>query len=356
MTAVMAAVAVLALAAGARAQEEEDELRFAVMRDTTVFEEGVAAVVEHSCAITDAYEAVDDPSQACHAEALRMCLQMGDECGGYVIEPLAAELEPEARVSINFNNPFQRDPVRVVRADVQYSNSRGIVVKIIKAGAADAVENLVTVAGATLYEKRIIRSDPELLAQLYEQKVAERVEAAILEHAEIQAVQAEIDRRVQSVNSARSGRGASSSTYAEQADRDLSVMLAELKSNLIEEMFETELNLNAKSGFNPQKPIVRCTPGSFSGGIQTHPSYTPHILPTFTKKSCTFAQFTPKLCACTAPVFEKFSCTGGSFLPKRKTVYVPPTFTKPVYKAPACTVEYIEIGNPHAFKIRDVLP
>ena len=203
MTAVMAAVAVLALAAGARAQEEEDELRFAVMRDTTVFEEGVAAVVEHSCAITDAYEAVDDPSQACHAEALRMCLQMGDECGGYVIEPLAAELEPEARVSINFNNPFQRDPVRVVRADVQYSNSRGIVVKIIKAGAADAVENLVTVAGATLYEKRIIRSDPELLAQLYEQKLAERVEAAILEHAEIQAVQAEIDRRVQSGTPAR---------------------------------------------------------------------------------------------------------------------------------------------------------
>ena len=44
-------------------------------------------------------------------------------------------------------------------------------------------------------------------------------------------------------------------------------MLAELKSNLIEEMFETELNLNAKSGFNPQKPIVRCTPGSFSGGM-----------------------------------------------------------------------------------------
>ena len=37
--------------------------------------------------------------------------------------------------------------------------------------------------------------------------------------------------------------------------------------NLIEEMFDDELAIYEKSGFNPQKPIVRCTPGSFTGGM-----------------------------------------------------------------------------------------
>lgn len=192
------AVFALVLAAvNVNAQDDAaTDLRFAVMVDTTVFPEGVAAVVQHSCSITDVYEAVDDPSQQCHTEAMEMCYQMGDECGGYVIEPASIDLEPEKRISINFNNPFNREPVRVVQADVEYTRERGIVVKIIKAGAAEDINNLVTVAGATLYEKRTIGSDPALLAQMYEQKISEKVDDAIAGHSEIQAIEAEIERRV----------------------------------------------------------------------------------------------------------------------------------------------------------------
>jgi len=352
-----AVFALVLVAVNVNAQDDDTtDLRFAVMVDTTVFPEGVAAVVQHSCSITDVYEAVDDPKQQCHTEAMEMCYQMGDECGGYVIEPASIDLEPEKRISINFNNPFNREPVRVVQADVEYTRERGIVVKIIKAGAAEDINNLVTVAGATLYEKRTIGSDPALLAQLYEQKISEKVDDAIAGHSEIHAIEAEIERRVRKVNSARSIRGASSSTYARYGDRELSVMLAELKMNLIEEMFEDELAIYEKSGFNPQKPIVRCTPGSFTGGIQTYATYTPAVLPTFTKKKCTLSQFTPKLCACTAPVFAKKACTGDLFIPKRPPVFIPKQYIHPVYEPPFCDIEYVEVGNPHAFKIREHLP
>ena len=339
--------------AAADVSESDSTLRFAVMTDTSVFASSIAAEVEVSCTITDSYEATEDPEQRCHVEALELCYELADECGGYVIEPAAAMLDSDIEDGKVLFEP----------------NVTGIKVKILMKGASQDMENLLTVPGATLYEKRQLVSDPELLAELYEeQRLADAVEEAIEMDADIQAMEDELERRVEMANGKDMAVTVTSIKYADVTDRELAVMAAQLKERVITDVFEKALiTRNAKSGNRPtipipdipyptfpipdleiRKPIVTCTPGSFTGsggifGKLEYPRFTPYIPPIFTPKRCTLAQFTPTLCRCTKPVILPKVCSGGLFIPGRKGRIIPPIVTPARFSPPSCDVEYVEV-------------
>lgn len=337
----------------ASSSESDSTLRFAVMTDTSVFASSIAAEVEVSCTITDSYEAAEDPEQRCHAEALDLCFELADECGGYVIEPAAAMLDSDVEDGKVLFEP----------------NVTGIKVKILMKGASQDMENLLTVPGATLYEKRQLVSDPELLAELYEeQRLADAVEEALKTSAEIQEMEDELERRVEMANGKDMAVTVTSIKYADVTDRELAVMAAQLKEVVITDVFEKALTTrNAKSGNRPtipipdipyptfpipdleiRKPIVTCTPGSFTGsggifGKLEYPSFTPYIPPIFTPKRCTLAQFTPTLCRCTKPIIVPPVCSGGLYIPGRKGRIIPPIVTPARFSPPSCDVEYVEV-------------
>ena len=61
-------------------------------------------------------------------------------------------------------------------------------------------------------------------------------------------------------------------------------------------------------------------------------------------------------CAIDPTSREQKACTGDLFIPKRPPVFIPKQYIHPVYEPPFCDIEYVEVGNPHAFKIREHLP
>lgn len=336
----------------AASSESESTLRFAVMTDTSVFASSIVAEVETSCTITDSYEAAEDPEQRCHAEALQMCVELGDECGGYVIEPAAAMLDSDVE---DGKVLFEQ-------------NVTGIKVKILMEDASQNMENLLTVPGATLYEKRQLVSNSELLVELYEeQRLADAVEEALATSTEIQEMEDELERRVEMANGKDMAMTVAAIKYNDITDRQLAVMAAELKEAVITDVFEKALiTRNAKSArpnipipdipyptfpvpqLEISVPIVTCTPGSFTGsdailGKVAYPSFTPYIPPVFTPKRCTLAQFTPTLCRCTAPIFVPKTCSGGLYIPGRKGRIIPPIITPARFTPPSCDVEYVEV-------------
>jgi len=310
---------------------QEVPIRFATMIDTTVHGDYIEAVVGHECNIMDSMTAATDPEQKCHIEALRLCAELGDDCGGYVIEPASVTIAPEDST-----------------ADVAYDDSAtGIAVKILKKGAAEDVKHLIAVDGAVLFEKRDVVIDNELLALLEkEYAISKLIDQAIDKNLDIQEIEEEIERRVQQVNFPGRKQQGRSKRYASKTNRELAIIAAEMKASTVEEMVETVLDFVPleKNGF-PEKrvPYVSCTPGSFSGGKVSYAKITPGALPKYTPKKCTFSQFTPKLCACIAPVYIPPSCTGGLFLPGRPHTYLPPRHIPAVYEPPFCDIEYVEV-------------
>ena len=189
---VMLSLATLAIIFASASAQSDDEttLRFATMMDTTVYASHIEAVVTHSCSMKNSMKAATDPEKKCHTEALKICEQLGEACGGYVIEPANAFVRDSSEDSssvadVNFNG--------------DNANNGGIIVKIVQKGAAEDVNNLVAVRGAVLFEKRTAILEEEKLLQLLEEKhnISKLIDQAIERNWEIQEIEQEISRRVQ---------------------------------------------------------------------------------------------------------------------------------------------------------------
>lgn len=359
---VMLSLATLAIIFASASAQSDDEttLRFATMMDTTVYASHIEAVVTHSCSMKNSMKAATDPEKKCHTEALKICEQLGEAFGGYVIEPANAFVRDSSEDSssvadVNFNG--------------DNANNGGIIVKIVQKGAAEDVNNLVAVRGAVLFEKRTDILEEEKLLQLLEEKhnISKLIDQAIERNWEIQEIEQEISRRVQQANFPEQEMDLSKK-YKNKTNRELSVLSAEIKASVVEGLVETMLSLvttssdssgtilldGTKSGELPEHkvPLVSCTPGSFTGGGATilgkteYLRITPGSLPKYTPKTCTFSQYTPKLCACTAPTYTPRSCSGGLYLPGRHATYFPARFIPAKYEPAFCDIEYVEVSHP----------
>merc|ERR1719364_92578 len=157
--------AVCAMPAVVHAGEENTFMQFAYIRDATVEASSVVHVVESTPACASMTSSAAAFDNACHTEAKAVCEAMGDDCGGFVIEP----------------------------ADVTDVDAPGISVKVYTPGA-----RLFSLAGGVIFEYRgqvgdATSEEDELIAQhIDEQGLAEEIEAALSSNADIAEIEAAI--------------------------------------------------------------------------------------------------------------------------------------------------------------------
>lgn len=310
--------------AATHAQDGPEELRFAVMLDRSVAEDGIEAVVQTSCRTTDPVEAATMPRLGCQEEANAMCASMGDECGGFVIEP-------------------------VIKADGS-SDMSGFAIKIFKAGASQDPSLLIDVEGATLFERRDVATSSEdfmdFLAELNKEGLADVIDELISKHPRIQELERGIEGKMARVNSATVMPNGMlryptrNSRWSSFNENEAAKEIAAFKAAIIDEVVDTMSQ--QKFGFSP-KPKISCSLGSFRGGRVSYAQYTAPTLPTYKPKKCEPGLFTPKICSCTPPTYTPGFCVGGFYIPSRKPSYYPPLYIPKFYSPGTCSVDYIEI-------------
>lgn len=345
----------------AHAKEEEEGLNFALIADATVPVSAVHTVFEQpQCGYNSVSDAVFDEERRCHSEALQLCVELGPDCGGYVIEPTS-------RKTIGG------------RGGVEEEN--GIRIKVFKAGGADT---LYTLLDAVVYEKRPsvsssvsnplslsssssgipITDFDELLQWLDVEEVDAMIERALMTNEEI------LKKEEEMLLLASGEEERWADVASPEALKRKSQELAELKHAVID---QAVIDAIAKS-FEYKKPykpihtpgqklpdlkvVINCTEDTFEEKKIIPGFEVPGRKAVYEKGSCTEKQFDKGFeCSCTEKIFTPKTCTEAVYIPGTPKEFTPAVWEPLIYVKGTCSVREVNKLVPkwayHLYEERD---
>jgi len=299
------------------AEEDNTFMQFAYIRDATVDASSVVHVVEDTsaCAMMTSKDAAYENN--CHAEAKRVCEALGDDCGGFVIEP----------------------------ADINDAEAKGIVVKVYAPGA-----KLFSLKGGIIFEYRGLvgnaaQETSEMIAQhIDEQHLAEEIQAALDGDADLAAIEAAIKAFLEDEDE--------DSSKTDEEGEALVAQLSEMKRKTMQKAADKVYEKAGGFiglGFGKHRslpllhPRVTCSRGELlSPKSVSAPVYRPYRAPIVQLGTCSEKQVVGEFgCTCTEGSYIPKSCTPASFTPGVAPTFTPGSKEFIRYQPGSCSVQFV---------------